>query len=407
MTPKLSVIIPTRERADTLVHTIRTLVDQDYSDCEIIISDNCSQDNTRQIVESFSDSRLRYINTGKRVSMSDNWEFALRHAGGSFITYIGDDDGFIPGALAGAMAILEKSQMNALVWEKIEYCWPDYIDENMRNWFSLKNRGCTLRIMSGRRKLRQVIRFRDGYAKLPCLYNGIVKKSLVDELKNQSKSKAFFNSISPDVYSGIALGMIVGSYLYTDYPFSVNGASRHSNGTSFSRQRIDGVDNPHIKFIAENQRIYDTRLCMGPSPLICVMGEYLLAKQFLPKLHFQDPSWSIYVNSLIKSARSAFLPSEVLQSANYTIEQLGLKIKVPEQKDIANVVTQPNLGFVGNSFSFIAPHKMVENVYDACQLVAGMLPDVTHIQYRSALNIFAKRVLDCLMIEAKDLYRSL
>ena len=108
MAPKLTVIIPTRERSDTLMHTLRTLVDQDYRDCEFIVSDNHSQDNTKQVVQDFSDPRICYINTGKRVSMSKNWEFALEHARGSFVTYIGDDDGFIPGALSGAMAILEK-----------------------------------------------------------------------------------------------------------------------------------------------------------------------------------------------------------------------------------------------------------------------------------------------------------
>jgi glycosyltransferase involved in cell wall biosynthesis len=75
--PKLSIVIPTRERAVTLRHTLRTLIDQSYSSCEIIVCDNASTDNTRDVVESFFDSRIRYINPGRRVSMSENWEFAL------------------------------------------------------------------------------------------------------------------------------------------------------------------------------------------------------------------------------------------------------------------------------------------------------------------------------------------
>lgn len=76
--PLLSVIVPTRERADTLKFAIRTILDQSTDDIELIISDNFSQDNTQEIVESFSDHRLKYFNTGKRLSMCDNWEFAFQ-----------------------------------------------------------------------------------------------------------------------------------------------------------------------------------------------------------------------------------------------------------------------------------------------------------------------------------------
>ena len=61
---KFSVIIPTRERSDTLQSSLKTCVGQDYDNLEIIVSDNFSTDNTREVVESFDDPRIRYINTG-------------------------------------------------------------------------------------------------------------------------------------------------------------------------------------------------------------------------------------------------------------------------------------------------------------------------------------------------------
>ena len=59
---KFSVIIPTRERSDTLQSSLKTCVGQDYDNLEIIVSDNFSTDNTREVVESFDDPRIRYIN---------------------------------------------------------------------------------------------------------------------------------------------------------------------------------------------------------------------------------------------------------------------------------------------------------------------------------------------------------
>ena len=73
-----TIFIPTRERADTLIHTISSALAQDYENFTVLVSDNASTDNTKALVDSIADPRLKYINTGKRVSMSHNWEFSLR-----------------------------------------------------------------------------------------------------------------------------------------------------------------------------------------------------------------------------------------------------------------------------------------------------------------------------------------
>src|SRR5690349_14295603 len=96
---KYTVVIPTRERADTLYHTLRTCVDQDYENLSILVSDNCSADNTADVVHSFRDKRIQYIKTPARLSMSANWDFALDHVTEGYVNFIGDDDGLIPGSL--------------------------------------------------------------------------------------------------------------------------------------------------------------------------------------------------------------------------------------------------------------------------------------------------------------------
>ena len=74
---RISIIIPTRERCDTLKYTLKTCLIQDDGNLDIIVSDNFSQDATKGVVQSFSDKRIQYINPGKRLSMSHHWEFAL------------------------------------------------------------------------------------------------------------------------------------------------------------------------------------------------------------------------------------------------------------------------------------------------------------------------------------------
>ena len=90
--PKVTVILPTRERGDALESALRTVTEQRYENLEIVVSDNCSHDRTGEIARSTGDRRVRYLNTGRRLSMSHNWEFALSHVtgGAGWVTIIGD-----------------------------------------------------------------------------------------------------------------------------------------------------------------------------------------------------------------------------------------------------------------------------------------------------------------------------
>ena len=223
--PKLTVIIPTRERADTLFHTLRTVLEQEYENLEIIVSDNASIDNTRQVVSQFTDVRLRYINTGNRIGMSENWEFALSHVTGDFVMYLGDDDGLLPHACSDIATILVTSSKKAVIWSKPNYNWPSNLvspnEINVKICYDLVE-------MQSRLLLRAVADGRTSYGRLPVLYAGFVSMGTIVAIKN--KTGKFFHSITPDVYSGIVLADALPNYLYSFRPFSINGGSGHSNG---------------------------------------------------------------------------------------------------------------------------------------------------------------------------------
>ena len=92
----ISIIIPTRDRADYLKYSVQTALKIDDIEIEVIVSDNASSDHTKKIISSIKDDRLKYINTGKRVSMRENFEFALKASYGEYVIFFGDDDGIIP-----------------------------------------------------------------------------------------------------------------------------------------------------------------------------------------------------------------------------------------------------------------------------------------------------------------------
>ncbi|MFN2603261.1 MAG: glycosyltransferase family 2 protein, partial [Gemmatimonadaceae bacterium] len=403
----VSIVVPTRDRGDTLAHTIRTLVEQEYEALEIIVSDNASSDDTHDVVKSFSDSRLKYVNTGTRLSMSDNWEFALEQATGEFLGFIGDDDGYLPNAISAAMAALDSHGLDAIVWDKADYCWPDHIDPALQNWIVVKDRSRGLEVARGQKKLRRVLEFHESYSRLPCLYSGILRRSFVSSVMKASTNHRFFNGLSPDVYSGVALSMVVESYLSSATPFSVNGASRHSNGTSVMRSKTNDADSPAARFASENNLVYDERIKLAPSTLVFVIGEYLEARKSLPSFRFPAPDWNRYVRALVKDAAASYGRAEILDSAAHTATLTGVSVAIHNAPPPPQRPPATGLEPQGNSLAFKAPLDMVSNVYDACKLVGSIVASVQQADPRAPFERFIQRAADSLLFEAKNLYRSI
>ncbi len=97
--PLFSIVIPTYNRSDLVRQAIQSVLNQTFEDFEIVVSDNCSNDDTPDVVRSFSDPRVRYVRTVEHTVIADNWEFARRQARGEFLLMLSDDDALIGNAL--------------------------------------------------------------------------------------------------------------------------------------------------------------------------------------------------------------------------------------------------------------------------------------------------------------------
>ncbi len=91
---KVSIIIPTFNRAKYLTRAVSSALAQDYNDMEVIVSDNDSTDDTGVVVESFmGDKRFKYFRNSKNLGMAPNWRKALNeYATGDFFIILSDDD---------------------------------------------------------------------------------------------------------------------------------------------------------------------------------------------------------------------------------------------------------------------------------------------------------------------------
>lgn len=91
----VSVLISTFNRADQVMKAIQSVLDQTYQDFEIIVSDDGSSDNTKEVVRGFNDDRVKYFYQENRgVASARN--LGLRNANGEVIAFLDDDDWWLP-----------------------------------------------------------------------------------------------------------------------------------------------------------------------------------------------------------------------------------------------------------------------------------------------------------------------
>lgn len=91
--PLVTIAIPTYNRADTYFpHALQSALRQTYSNLEIMVSDNCSTDRTRELVTSIDDRRLRYVRHESNIGQKNNYKFCFYHAKGRYCLLLHDDD---------------------------------------------------------------------------------------------------------------------------------------------------------------------------------------------------------------------------------------------------------------------------------------------------------------------------
>lgn len=230
MDPALSVIVPTRERAGTLRYTLASTLAHSNHDYEVIVSDNFSSDDTAAVIGSISDKRLRYFKTPKRLSMCDNYEFALQQARGSHVLIIGDDDAVIPGALDSLVAEISSGATKQI------YAWPLHVYD-----WPAEGHGARVAHLAPQRPrfevdLRRHARFVMAmggwkYYELPSPYHAAVPLQLLDAIR--ARTGRVFHSTQPDVFTAMALPSVAERSVNLGYTVSFNGRSAKSNGRGF------------------------------------------------------------------------------------------------------------------------------------------------------------------------------
>ncbi|MCI4663856.1 MAG: glycosyltransferase [Neomegalonema sp.] len=234
--PRYSVVIPTRNRAETCVHAVRTILAAQRKDVEIILAD-ASDDPTRlkrALEQSGLDGPVILPPPGRPLPMQENWERGLAAAHAPWVIFIGDDDGMLPNAFAMLDALTDAPVAPVVAWEPIDYRWPCY-PGGSAGQLTFSTEAPSLSLCEGEKALTQHFAWstrRKWPAIGPSIYHGAVHRDLIQRVKN--RHGRYFSSFIVDYASAIANAAEIRAYLRYTGPLSILGASGKSNSAGLS-----------------------------------------------------------------------------------------------------------------------------------------------------------------------------
>lgn len=287
--PFISVVIPTRNRGHLVRDAIQSVLWQGFEDYELIVSDNCSADGTAAAVAEAGGSRVRYVRPDRVLSMPDHWEFALGHARGRFVTYLCDDDVWVPGALARVAEVLTTSRADLAVIYSGVYNAPNWLDPERQNMLYLPPYTGGVQEYGSDDTIRRIYSECRVVYEAPRMLNSFCRRETLERVR-AAAGRVFL--LCPD-YSFAAM-VLTGtpSWLYLDEPLHLQGVFPEGIGSTQSFNRGE----PSLEFARE----FKEERLLGHVPLKSLLVSnmitetLLLSKKRLPALGACEVDWVNY-----------------------------------------------------------------------------------------------------------------
>jgi glycosyltransferase involved in cell wall biosynthesis len=135
----VSVIIPAYNRANIVRETVDSVLCQTYADFEVIVVDDGSTDNTREVMATYVDPRVRYFyKTNGGLSSARN--FGLSEATGEYIAFLDSDDVWRPWKLSAQVEIFRRHADVGMIWSDMSSFADDGTileERHIRNYYSV------------------------------------------------------------------------------------------------------------------------------------------------------------------------------------------------------------------------------------------------------------------------------
>lgn len=111
MSDLVSIIMPSYNTAQYIEKTIESVMEQTYTNWELIIVDDCSSDNTEKIVKGIKDERIKFFKNERNSGAAISRNRALQLAKGRWIAFLDSDDIWVPEKLEKQIAFMEDNNI--------------------------------------------------------------------------------------------------------------------------------------------------------------------------------------------------------------------------------------------------------------------------------------------------------
>ena len=378
--PLFTVIIPQKDRAEYLVHTLKTCMIQDYPNFEVIVSDDCSEDNSVEVIQEASkkDERIKLFAHNRHIGMRENFEFALNQVRPGYVMALGGDDGLVPGCIWRMHDILTSTKRELLTWPHAHFGYPSKKGgKNIFYFKRKKNNG--VKFIKSESFLNKITgNFLYQIDECPMFYiKGVASTTLIDRVKSRTNDNGFYSCPTPDGFSGIVLAGEVEDYAFTNEPLSIGGTSIKSQGKNYRRTDKKSKEEAQQFFNDNIRRTMHAELASQQySPLEPLMtADYLLTARDLPGWpgKFQPFTFDSLIRASFKFLAKSNYENEVLARELKIIKEIA---KQHDLMDLFNqlmdttkrkVVREENIyGFaITSSIRFEGTELGINNIYDA------------------------------------------
>lgn len=379
--PLFTVLIPQKDRAEYIGATLRTCMIQDYPNFEIIVSDDCSEDNSVEVIQSLAeqDKRIKLFAHTKHLGMRDNFEFALNQVRPGYVIALGGDDGLTPGCIWRMYEILKETGKQLLTWTPAVFCYstPSSNGHNILLVKRRRNKG--VRILKSSDFLQKISRtFRYQIDECPMFYmKGVASTEIVNRVKSRTKDGSFYYCPTPDGFSGVVLAGEVEDYAFTYEPLSIGGTTPKSQGQNY--RRTDEKSKKEAKqFFEDNVRrtMHSELASQQYSPLVTLMtADYLLTAKDLPG--WPGSCYNVSIERLIeetfKLLEFSYFEKDVLKRELKILYQIAVQHNMVPlfdklyRRTIRKIVKSEDIyGFViSNSIRFDGSELGINDIFEA------------------------------------------
>jgi glycosyltransferase involved in cell wall biosynthesis len=235
--PLISIGVPTYNRGKGISRTLASICAQQYPNLEVLVSDNCSTDNSGEIIQEICKRHpeIRYHRQENNIGMIANFEYVLRNAKGKYFMWVADDDVLEKNVLLKYVQFLEKHPGYSLVSGAIKY-W-------LGSTYTLSERGFTFEQKSS--SLR-VINF---YYKVIYggLIHGMMRRDLTDDIRLRKVIGNDYHFIANLAYLGE-----IKNFDFVGYNKNFGGTSRNFKDYAKHIGDTEFAGNfPHLKMACD------------------------------------------------------------------------------------------------------------------------------------------------------------